>query len=198
MIFSLRQLQEKCREQRLPLHIAFVDLTKAFDTVSRPGLYMVLKRIGCPPILYKLIMSFHEDMKAFVQFDGSTSDNFDVRSGVKQGCVLAPTLFSIYFAALLQHAFKASPGDVFLHWRTDGSLFDLARLKTKTKTTTSLIRDLLFADDAALVSHSESTLQEMMDQLSRACKAFSLIISVQKTVILTQEETPNPSIRLDS
>ena len=198
MIFSLRQLQEKCREQRLPLHIAFVDLTKAFDTVSRPGLYMVLKRIGCPPILHKLIMSFHEDMKVFVQFDGSTSGNFDVRSGVKQGCVLAPTLFSIYFAALLQHAFKASPGDVFLHWRIDGSLFDLARLKTKTKTTTSLIRDLLFADDAALVSHSESTLQEMMDQLSRACKAFSLIISVQKTVILTQEGTPNPSIRLDS
>ena len=99
---------------------------------------------------------------------------------------------------MFQHEFKASPGDVFLHWRTDGSLFDLARLKAKTKTTTSLIRDLLFADDAALVAHSESTLQEMMDQLSQACKAFSLIISVQKTVILTQEGTPKPSIRLDS
>ena len=34
MIFSLRQLQEKCREQQKPLYIAFVDLTKAFDTVS--------------------------------------------------------------------------------------------------------------------------------------------------------------------
>ena len=199
MIFSLRQLQEKCREQRLPLHIFFVDLTKAFDTGSRPGLYMVLQRIRCPPILHKLIMSFHEDMKAFVQFDGSTSDNFDVRGGVKQGCVLAPTLFSIYFAVLLQHAFKASPGDVLLYWRTDGHLhFDLAKLKAKTKTTTSLIRDLLFADDATVVAHSESTLQEMMDQLSQACKAFSLIISVQKTVILTQEGTPKPSIRLDS
>ena len=66
------------------------------------------------------------------------------------------------------------------------------------KTTPSLIRDLLFADDAALVAHSESSLQEMMDQLSQACKAFSLIISVQKTVISTQEGTPKPSIRLDS
>ena len=38
MIFSLRQLQEKCREQNVPLFLAFVDLTKAFDTVSREGL----------------------------------------------------------------------------------------------------------------------------------------------------------------
>ena len=39
MIFSLRQLQEKCREQQQPLYIAFVDLTKAFDLVSRDGLF---------------------------------------------------------------------------------------------------------------------------------------------------------------
>ena len=35
MIFSVRQLQEKCREQRRPLFIAFIDLTKAFYLVSR-------------------------------------------------------------------------------------------------------------------------------------------------------------------
>lgn len=49
MIFSLRQLQEKCREQRRPLYIAFIDLTKAFDLVSRSGLFTLLHRIGCPP-----------------------------------------------------------------------------------------------------------------------------------------------------
>ena len=38
MIFSLRQLQEKCREQGKPLYVAFIDLTKAFDLVSRDGL----------------------------------------------------------------------------------------------------------------------------------------------------------------
>ena len=37
MIFVLRQIQEKCREQIMGLHAAFVDLTKAFDTVSRGG-----------------------------------------------------------------------------------------------------------------------------------------------------------------
>ena len=43
MIFSVRQLQEKCREQRRPLYLAFVDLTKAFDTVSRSGLFNLLQ-----------------------------------------------------------------------------------------------------------------------------------------------------------
>ena len=75
MIFTLRQLQEKCREQDKPLHVAFIDLTKAFDTVSRPALYQVLEGIGCPPTLLKLIISFHQDMKATVKFDGSTSES---------------------------------------------------------------------------------------------------------------------------
>ena len=46
MIFMLRQIQEKCREQNIGLYAAFVDLTKAFDTVS---LWKILARLGCPP-----------------------------------------------------------------------------------------------------------------------------------------------------
>ena len=38
MIFVLRQIQEKCREQNMNLYAAFVDLTKTFNTVSRDGL----------------------------------------------------------------------------------------------------------------------------------------------------------------
>ncbi|XP_053381946.1 uncharacterized protein LOC128549358 [Mercenaria mercenaria] len=67
MVFSVRQLQEKCREQRQPLHLAFVDLTKAFDLVSRSGLFSLLQRIGCPPKLLSLIKSFHTDMKGTVR-----------------------------------------------------------------------------------------------------------------------------------
>jgi len=49
MVFVLRQLQEKCREQNKELCVTFVDLTKAFDTVSRKGLWLILERLGCPP-----------------------------------------------------------------------------------------------------------------------------------------------------
>ena len=108
MVFSLRQLQEKCREQQMPLYIAFFDLTKAFDMVGRDGLFKVLPKIGCPPKLQSMIESFHTDTKGTVQFNGSPSEPFEIRSGVKQGCVLAPTLFGIFFDLLLKHAFDTT------------------------------------------------------------------------------------------
>ncbi|XP_037801349.1 uncharacterized protein LOC119596256 [Penaeus monodon] len=70
MVFSVRQLQEKCREQRQPLYLAFIDLTKAFDMVSRDGLFALLQRIGCPPKLLSLIVSFHQDMSGTDSEDG--------------------------------------------------------------------------------------------------------------------------------
>jgi hypothetical protein len=54
MIFSVRQLQEQCREQRQPLCIAFIDLPKAFYLVSRHGLFKVLDEIGCPSKLLSM------------------------------------------------------------------------------------------------------------------------------------------------
>ena len=99
MIFSLCQLQEKCGEQRQPLFTAFIDLTKAVDLVSRSGLFTLLQRIlniGCPPKLLQMIRSFHDNMQGTVQYDGSSSDPFPINSGVKQGCVLAPTLLASF------------------------------------------------------------------------------------------------------
>ena len=88
MVFSLRQLHEKCREQHVPLYTAFIDLSKAFDLVNRDGLFKVLPKIGCPPKLQCMIESFHTDTKGTVQFNGCSSEPFEFRSGVKQGCVL--------------------------------------------------------------------------------------------------------------
>ena len=46
MIFTARQLQEKCKEQNVDLYMTFVDLTKAFDTVSRDGLWKIIKDVN--------------------------------------------------------------------------------------------------------------------------------------------------------
>ena len=78
-------------------------LTKAFDLVSRECLFQILPKIGCPPKLQSIIESFHNNMKGTVQFDGNLFDSFDICSGVKQGCVLALTLFGIFFSMLLKH-----------------------------------------------------------------------------------------------
>ena len=194
MISAIRLLQEKCREQKQPLFAAFVDLTKAFDLVSRSGLFEVLKKIGCPPSLLSLIMSFHTNMKATVSFNGEDSDPFDILSGVKQGCVLAPTLFGIYFSVLLSYAFKDSTDGIPIQTRTDGGLLNIKRFRAKTKISHHLIRDFLFADDAALVSHTKQGLQRLLDSFSKACSDFGLTISVKKTEIMTQNSPSTPSI----
>ena len=48
MVFAARQLQEKSMEQHQDLYMTFVDLTKAFDTVSREGLWKIMSEFGCP------------------------------------------------------------------------------------------------------------------------------------------------------
>ena len=88
------------------------------------------------------------------QDDGSTSDPFLIKSRVKQGCALAPTLFGIIFSLLQSYAFSQSEDGVYLHTRSDGHLFNLPRLRAKTKVRKVLIRELLFADDAALTAHA--------------------------------------------
>ena len=93
MIFTARQLQEKCREHHRDLYIVFVDLIKAFDSVNRNLLWRLLGKIGCPCNLVNIIRSFHDDMSASVIDSGVSSKSFAVTNGVRQGCVLAPLLF---------------------------------------------------------------------------------------------------------
>ena len=197
MVFSVRQLQEKCREQRRPLYMAFIDLTKAFDLVSRTGLFALLKKIGCPPKLLGMVTSFHENMKGTVQYNGASSDSFPISNGVKQGCVLAPTLFGIFFSLLLRHAFGSSEDGIFIHTRSDGNLFNLARLRAKSKICSVLIRELLFADDAALATHSEAALQRLISSFANACKEFGLTISLKKTEVMGQDVSEVPHITIE-
>ena len=117
----------------MPLYVAFIDLTKAFNLVSRDSLFQILPKIGCPPKLQRMIESFHTNMKGKVQFNGSSSRPFGIRSDVKRGCVLAPTLFGIFFALLLRHAFGTALERICLRTRSDGRLFNLGGLRAKTK-----------------------------------------------------------------
>ncbi|XP_076049332.1 uncharacterized protein LOC143030010 [Oratosquilla oratoria] len=198
MTASLRQLQEKCKEQMQPLNIAFIELTKAFDLVSRDGLFKVLKRIECPPKLLSVIKSSHKDIKGVVQFEISSSTPFEIKCGVKQGCVLLPSLFGIYFTVMLKHAFGGPKEGIYLYTRLDGKLYNLDRLRAKTKIRKVLIRDLLFADDVALVAHSKQDLQTLLNTFSKACGDFKLIIILKKTNITGINGQHPPNIHINN
>ena len=63
---------------------------------------------GCPKNIINIVKSFNTNTKATVQYDGNVSDSFTNKSEVKQGCVLAPTLFGIFFSMLLKHGLFSS------------------------------------------------------------------------------------------
>ena len=88
----------------------------------------------------------------------SLSGSFHISNGVKQGCVLAPTLFSIFFSIMLREAKEDLPDGIYIRFRIDGSLFNLRRLLVRTKTIEELITELLFADDCTILGHTEESL----------------------------------------
>jgi len=171
MIFTARQLQEKCREQQKDLYLVFIDFTKAFDTVCRDSLWELLRKLGCPDKFVNIIKSFHDGMTARVVNLAGLSDQFTVQNGTKQGCVLAPLLFNIFYAAMLLDAFHSNDPGINIHYRTDGGIFNLRRLATKSKITELLARDLLYADDCALAAHSLQDAQTITDCFARAANA---------------------------
>ena len=202
MIFAARQLQEKCLEQNQDLYTTFVDLTKAFDTVDREGLWKIMGEYGCPVKFIHMVRQFHDGMKAHVLDNGDTSAPFPVTNGVKQGCVLAPTLFSMVFSAMLadSNSNNEEENAIQIRYRTDGSLFNLRRLQAKTKVKETSVSDFLFADDAALNAASEAKMQRNMDHFSEACNDFGLTISTKKTEVMyqpaPQKAYSEPTIRV--
>ena len=132
-----------------------------------------------------------------MRFTGSSRAPFEIRSGVKQGCVLAQTLFGIFFGLLLKHAFDTTTEVIYLRTRSDGRLFNLARLRAKTKVREVRVMDMLFADDAAVVAHTEEELQSLIDCFSQACKHFGLTTSLKKTNVLGQDTEATPVITID-
>ena len=177
MIFTARQLQEKCQEQSMDHYTAFVDLTKAFDTVSREGLWKIMAKFGCPTKFIAMVREFHDGMLARVQNDGEFSDPFPVTNGVKQGCVLAPTLFSMMFSAMLTAAFQDGDNGIPIRYRFDWKLFNLKRLQSKLLK--EVLDEFFFADDMAKGVQTEEKMQKGVDQVSDSCDNYDLIISIK-------------------
>ncbi|VDM05619.1 unnamed protein product, partial [Schistocephalus solidus] len=80
------------------------DLTKNFDTVNCNGLWKVMQKFCCLELFTHMLRQLPEGMTARVTDNGMVSEAFAMTNGVKQGCLLAPTLFSLMFLAMLMDA----------------------------------------------------------------------------------------------
>jgi len=136
MIFTLRQLEEKCIEQQEQLVAVFIDFAKAFDSVDRQLLWDLL-------LCYvEVVKSFHTGMRAVVKLGVEESGSFPITAGVKQGCVLAPLLFSLLLGAMLASMGQGLEEGTYIKTRSDGGLYNLRRLKANSKVREVCVRGL--------------------------------------------------------
>ena len=176
MIFPVRQLMEKAKEQHRNLCIAFVDFTKAFGSVNSNPLWVIMKKNVMSPILKCL----HRDMTVSMLVHNELTSKIPYNNGYKQGCIIAPTLFAIFAAAMFMHAFSDSPSGVSIRFRSNGSLFNLARLRSQSKCMTTLLHEFQCADDCALIADPEEALQDSIDSVADAASSFGLTINFKE------------------
>nr|VZI47632.1 unnamed protein product [Spirometra erinaceieuropaei] len=133
-----------------------------------------------------MVRQLHDGMMARVTDNGAVSEAFAVTNGVKQGCVLAPTLFSLMLSAMLMDAYRDERPGICIAYRTDGHLLNRRRMNFQSRVSTATVHELLFADDCALNTTSEVEMQRSMDLFSAACENFGLVINTRKTVVMHQ------------
>ena len=93
----MRQLVEKYREKRKELHVAFVDLEKPYDKVCREVLWKVLHECGVYGYVIKSMSSLYNGSRACERLGSRVGEIFEVRRGLRQGCVMSPWFFNIFF-----------------------------------------------------------------------------------------------------
>ena len=100
----------------------FIDLSKAFDTLSYDILLYKLKFYGISGLEHKLIASYLSNRKQYVMFNNKNSEFTEIRTGVPQGSILGPLLFSIYINDLIKVSNKLN----FIMYADDTTIyFDL-------------------------------------------------------------------------
>ena len=167
-IFTLYSVIERCMsKQGQKCYVAFVDLTKAFDKVRHESLLSTLKEHGIHGRFLGAIRSMYTSLQACVRdANGNVSELFPCPTGVRQGCILSPTLFSMLINGLAEtvnlngkHGIQLLPG-----------LMEL------------LI--LLFADDIALLSLTPIGLQHQLNILKTCCDRLHLTVNENKSKIM--------------
>ena len=190
MVFVIRRLQELARKKRIPLYVCFIDLTKAYDSVERTPLWTVLARVGAQQNMISFIRQFHDGMRACVRLDDRVCSRwFVVEQSLRQGCVLAPLLFSHFFAAVINVAstrFKADKGtmDALVHLRKKRGARERGKATVGELVLATPLWGMLYADNAGVISQSPEQLRKMMEVIVVARAAFGLTVSEAKTEIM--------------
>ena len=124
----------------------FIDYEKAFDNIQRQILFNILKFRHIPDTLLKAIMDIYTQNKILIKINNKLSKPVEINKGVRQGCPLSPTLFSIR-----RHNNQMTKKDI-----TGTKLSKNQQLST-----------LQFADDQVIIADTEDNLQKAANKLNQ-------------------------------
>ena len=95
-IANIRWITKKGREFQKNIYFCFIDYAKVFDCVDHHKLWKILKEMGIPDHLTCLLKNLYAGQEATVRIGRRTTDYFQIRKGVRQGCILSPRLFNLH------------------------------------------------------------------------------------------------------
>ena len=162
-VFVLKSCVEYFQKHGSASFVTFLDCTKAFDKISHYGLFIKLMDRGIPLCFLRILIYWYSNMAARCKWNGVHGTYFDVLTGVKQGGVLSPRLFTIYVDDLIK----------LLRSKGIGShIIDI------------FVACLFFADDLCLISPTRSAMQEMLDLCHEYCTEINLTFNTKKSKTL--------------
>ena len=86
----------KKQEFQKNIYFCFIDYAKAFDCVDHNILWKILKEMGIPDQLTCLLRNLYAGQEATVRTGHGTTEWFQIRKRVHQGCILSPCLFNLH------------------------------------------------------------------------------------------------------
>ena len=163
-IFNHRILCEKYLHHQQNLYHVFIDFKKAFDRVWHAALWATMKTYNISANLVRTIEQLYDKATSAVQMNGSIGEWFRT-DGVRQGCLLSPTLFNIFLKRIMSDALEEHDGKVSIGGRN--------------------ITNLRFADDIDALAEEEQELEALVESLDKTCTRYKMEISAEKTELMT-------------
>lgn len=170
-IINLKNIINYRRICGKPTTVVFVDFMKAYDSVDRQSLVIILEELGVDRKTTALIKQTLTDTVANVRFQGELSAEFELKTGLRQGDGLSPSLFNILLFKIITEFEKT---------------LDLKSIRGVAIGRSDHYRCLTFADDIALLEENTETAQIMTETLHEIAIKAGLQISHNKTEYMTE------------
>ncbi|BHF70886.1 hypothetical protein SprV_0401393900 [Sparganum proliferum] len=162
-IFTLRRILEFRHSYQQPTVVCFIDFAAAFDSVHRESLWRIMALDGVPAKIIAMIKTYYRPTTARVLVHNNLFQPFDIRSIVRQGCILSPILFKYAIDWILGRALRESDGVEFVPGHR--------------------LTDLDYGDDIALLASIFDDLQSMVSRVKEVVKSVGLSIDAGKTKV---------------